>query len=181
MDLALSESERKSLTMPVVEGWVGFCTPVDLSTPPWEKPTPAKFPKRDPLKFLFPLFHAYGASASAVEPTSKRVNPYLRHDVSDLPTLPKNMLFIVAGIDILVQEQLEYVHALQSNIARAKGAGFEVPHVESEVYENSLHGSMELPDFVLRNPTYRVEKYQALAKALSFVENIIRQSRDQTS
>jgi acetyl esterase/lipase len=179
MDLRLGEVIRARLKLPVVEGYIGFYAPIDLRLPPGEKPAPARFPKRDPRSFLLPFIHAYGASAFAIDPLTKRANQCFRHEASDLSTLPKNIFFADAGIDILLKEHLDYFQALRSNIILAKGRGREIFHVESEVYDDGFHWWAELPDCLLRNPKLKVAKQQALAIALDFLGDTMRQSRDQ--
>jgi dienelactone hydrolase len=61
----------------------------------------------------------------------------------------------------------------------AKGQRREIVHVESEVYDDGFHGWAELPDYLLCNPKLKAAKPQALAKALDFLGDILRQSRDQ--
>ena len=178
LDLATAAEEREGL--PQVESWVGFYSPLDLATPPWLKPKPPGFPKRDPLAFLLPLFDAYGASAQQKDPASKRANPCLRHNVLDLAALPENMLFIVAGVDILLQEQVEFIPALESSIAGSGREEHNLIKVESEVYEGGFHGWLELPDYVLRRPRFKVVKYQALERAGEFLQRTMKSNSDKT-
>ncbi|KAK5164343.1 uncharacterized protein LTR77_010039 [Saxophila tyrrhenica] len=88
---------------------VGFCAAVDLRLPPWQKPKPPNFPTIDPLSFLMPLFDAYVAPVRKETLEDDRLHPVLKK----LDDLPANVLFIVAGVDIVAHEQLIFIERVR--------------------------------------------------------------------
>ena len=59
------------------------------------------------------------------------------------------MLFFIAGMDMLLKEQLEFVEALRTTSARSEGGDNNVLHIENEGYEERFHGCIELPEYPL--------------------------------
>jgi acetyl esterase/lipase len=115
---------------------------MDLRLHPSEKPKPLNMkgeemmPKNDPLKALFPLMDAYAEQARKNHMDDARFSPML----ANLETLPKDVLLIVPGIDILVHEQLTFAERIRGEIeadpeGKGKGRSFE-----AVVYEKGFHG-----------------------------------------
>jgi acetyl esterase/lipase len=105
---------------------------MDLRLPPTEKPAPPSFPSRDPLFFLLPLFDAYAYLARDKHRSDPRLNPIL----ADSKTLPKDILMIVAGVDILRHEQQSFIDRIQSekNLER---------RIQQRIFEGKFHGWSE--------------------------------------
>ena len=110
---------------------------IDLRLPPWEKPKPETFPKRDPLAFMLPLYDAYAGPVRRQTTQDSTLNPILK----DLTELPENVLLVVPGIDILVHEQLTFIERLQRE-SSADGPG-EQRRFEAIVFEKGFHGWLE--------------------------------------
>jgi acetyl esterase/lipase len=123
-------------TSHIVKGFLGFCAPVNFRQRPQEKPIPPNYPKKDPLSFLLPMFDAYAG------PNRERDwdNPRLNTCVADTMTLPKDMLFIVAGIDILMHEQLILVQGIKKELELE---GNTDRSVEAKVWDKGFHGWLE--------------------------------------
>lgn len=136
--------------IPEVKGFVGFYAPIDLRLKPEEKPRPAKFPKRDPFSFLLPLYDAYAGPSRKENMRNPRLHPI----IAEKNTLPKDILFIVPEIDILVHEQLTFVERLKREIEEA---GEESERkVEARVVEKAFHGWIECECFFCDVYLFRV-------------------------
>ncbi|KAK2592643.1 hypothetical protein QQS21_009670 [Conoideocrella luteorostrata] len=114
-----------------------FDAAIDLRLAPSEKPRPQGFPKSEPLRVLYPLFDAYAAPARAKHMDDPRLSPAL----SRRENLPDHMLFIIAGMDIIVAEQLAFAHRI--NEEDRKQAGWTGPRVETVVVDGVPHGYLE--------------------------------------
>ena len=128
-----------SLPLPngTVKAFTGFYTPVDLRLSPWEKPKPPQFPKKDPMAILLPLFDSYVAEQRHKCLDDPRMNPIL----AELDSLPKNMLFVVAGIDILVDEQMKLVERLEREVKERELE--KERRVRKIVFPTGFHGWLE--------------------------------------
>lgn len=84
-----------------IKAYIGLCPVVDFRLPPWEKPVPPKFPKRDPLAFMMPLYDAYPGPGRVENFANERLHPTL----SRKEDLPERVLLVIAGIDVLRDEQ----------------------------------------------------------------------------
>lgn len=121
----------------VARGFVGFYTPVNFHLKPQEKPVPPNYPKNDPLSFLIPMFDSYAGPNRARDWNDPRLHPY----IADVKSLPRDILFIVAAVDILAHEQLTFVERLKRDIAESK----EEVHtnVEARVWDKGFHAWLE--------------------------------------
>ncbi|PGH08079.1 hypothetical protein AJ79_06079 [Helicocarpus griseus UAMH5409] len=150
-NLALGISQSLSDTETPVKGALLIDNPVDLRIPPWEKPKPPGFPSHDPLSFLAPLFDAYAESARS----RRHEDPLLNPTLADARTLPRKMLFLIAGADILHHEVTSFVERLQKesvvlnsqNTGAADSTGSY--KIESMVFDGQLHGWLDLPSFII--------------------------------
>lgn len=122
--------------------WIGFCPVLDLRVPPVQKPKPAGFPKKDPLRFLMPLFDSYAAPSREERLGDARLHPTLARKED----LPRDMLVVVAGIDILAGEQLEFVERVRGELER-EGNEEGRRRVEAKVFERGFHGWLECEYF----------------------------------
>jgi hypothetical protein len=91
----------------------------------------------DPLFFLLPLFDAYAGPVRARNMDNPRLSPTL----ASLDSLPRNMLFIVPTLDILLDEQLSMVKRLQDE-ASADPAHSK-RRIECITFEKQIHGWAE--------------------------------------
>lgn len=123
---------------------------VDLRLPPQLKPKPPNFPTHDPATYLLPLFDAYASPSRAANLTNPRLNPIL----AAAETLPRDMLFIIPTIDILLHEQLTFVERLKRE---TEGSG---RRIESRLVEGQWHGWAELPGWAIDKAT-RDEAFDA--------------------
>ncbi|KAF2108358.1 Alpha/Beta hydrolase protein [Lophiotrema nucula] len=117
--------------------FISFCPVLDLRVPPSQKPKPPSFPKQDPSRFLMPLFDAYAAPVRPECDGDARLHPILARKEA----LPRDVLVVVAGIDILAHEQLSFVERVQGEL---EGEGNpEGRRVEARVFERAFHGWLE--------------------------------------
>lgn len=98
------------------------------------KRKPPNYPTTDPFWFLTPLFDAYAAPNRIQYIENERMNPIL----ASLQDLPKDMLFLIATVDILLDEQLEMVEQLQKEIEATQQKGER--RVEKVMFEGQWHG-----------------------------------------
>ncbi|KAE8332400.1 hypothetical protein BDV39DRAFT_106723 [Aspergillus sergii] len=122
-----------------VKAAVMFYAPVDLRLSPWEKPKPAKYPENDPLAFLLPLMDAYAGS----EREKYRDNPILHPILADIESLPRNMLFLCAKVDLLLHEQTVFVNRLKDEAA-ALNRKIECPQETSQYHSSSREDRVSL-------------------------------------
>ncbi|PGH36194.1 hypothetical protein GX50_00878 [[Emmonsia] crescens] len=170
-NLALAISQSLSDTETPAKGALMIDNPVDFRIPPWEKPRPPGFPKTDPLAFIVPLFDAYAESARSQRFEDPILNPIL----ADIRTLPRKMLFIIAGADILLHEVTTFVERLKKeavvlnsqldNNADNASASYEI---EGMVFDNMLHGWLDLPSFII-DENMRV---RALSASYDFIRRV---------
>lgn len=88
---------------------------IDLRLPPWEKPKPSNFPKKDPMAVLLPLYDAYAGPARRLNLRDTRMNPILK----PIEDLPSRILLIVPTFDVLVHEQVSFIERVQADITNA--------------------------------------------------------------
>jgi acetyl esterase/lipase len=115
---------------------LSFTAPVDYRLKPEQKPRPPNFPKKDPLFWLVPMYDTYAGPARAENLSNPRLNPI----IADRKELPRDMLFIIAGIDILLHEQLSFVERIRSEYERSGEDGWQV---EAKVFDKGFHGWLE--------------------------------------
>jgi len=120
----------------IAKGFLGFYAPVNFRQRPEEKPVPRNYPKKDPLSFLMPMFDAYAGPNRARD----WENPRLNTCIADTKTLPEDMLFIVAGIDVLMHEQLTFIERTRSEI---KAEANTDRSAEARVWDKGFHGWLE--------------------------------------
>ncbi|ORY56168.1 putative lipase/esterase family protein [Pseudomassariella vexata] len=166
-NLALALSQQPSCHPPAktaIKGTVTFYGAIDLRLPPQDKPKPATLPKKDPFQFLLPLYDSYAAPVRAENMENPRMSPA----IASANTLPANMLLVVAGIDILVHENLTFVERIKGEIARdPKHAG---RRVEALYIENAFHGYLSLPASV----TSQALKDMAFNGGIDFIKDVHR-------
>ncbi|KAK6441730.1 hypothetical protein LTR95_002038 [Oleoguttula sp. CCFEE 5521] len=136
---------------------VGVYAVVDLRSPPDAKPKPAGFPKRDPSVWLMPLFDAYALPARAGGGSDSRLNPILKHT----DELPRDMLFINAGIDILLAEQLALVSRVQRDLKEDGSVTGRRRRIVAKTFDKGFHGWLELPSWVIANERDKTEAFDA--------------------
>ncbi|ODH27796.1 hypothetical protein ACO22_04072 [Paracoccidioides brasiliensis] len=169
-NLALGISQSLSDTEHPVQGALMFDNPVDLRIPPWVKPKPPGFPPYDPLSFLLPLFDVYADSAQSRRLEDPLLNPIL----ADIRTLPRKMLFIVAGADILLHEVTNFVERLQREAELLNSKEIDMAdstgryEIQSMVFEGQVHGWLDLMSFMI-DENMRI---QALNAAYDFIRRI---------
>lgn len=115
-----------------------FCGVLDCRINPGDKPRPAGMPEKDPAAVLFPLFDSYGAQARV---NGHMDDPRLSPVLAPRETLPERMLLCVAGIDILLAEQMEFANRI--NEEDKKDGDWERPRVEVFLEEKGFHGYHE--------------------------------------
>lgn len=120
-----------------IKAYLGMYAPINLHPPPQDKIKPPDYPTKDPLKFLLPLFDTYAGANRQQNWNSARLHPTL----SAKSRLPKDILFIVAGKDILLYEQLKFVERIGSEIRKAGEENNR--SIEAEVYDKAIHGWLE--------------------------------------
>jgi acetyl esterase/lipase len=127
-----------------IKAAITFYAPIDLRIPPIQKPPNGNFPKRDPFAYMLPLYDAYPSPSRPGNLTDARCNPIL------LPVekLPKRVLLVIAEIDVVVKENLDFVERVNSDLEeREDGDEWKV---EGWVLKDAFHGWLELPSFILR-------------------------------
>ncbi|ORY12594.1 alpha/beta hydrolase fold-domain-containing protein [Clohesyomyces aquaticus] len=131
----------------VANAFLGFYTPLDLRITPPEKPRPANFPSKDPMAVLIPLYTSYYAAPIMQQEAQ---NPRLNPIVAEVGDLPRDMLFIVPEIDILVHEQLSFVERVRGELERGGDGGTRERRVDAKVIERAFHGWVEctFPDSI---------------------------------
>lgn len=137
---------------------------MDLRLKPIEKPRPENFPKRDPASFLLPLMDSYAAAARAQNMDNPRFSPI----VSSVETLPEHMLLVVAGIDILVHEQLTFVERLKNDVAKSpKNAS---RRIEALYIDKGFHGYLSCKSHMSSNAFGSIIDTRAVPAAVTSTE-----------
>ncbi|KAJ5819338.1 hypothetical protein N7474_004929 [Penicillium riverlandense] len=155
-NLALGAAQWLSRSEFAVKASVTFDAPVDLRLPPWEKPKPINFPAKDPLAFILPLMDAYAGP----EREKYRDSPLLHPILADIESLPRNILFFGAKVDILLHEQLVFIDRIKEEAAAfnrkirpsngSQGNAIdEAYHIECEFFEDQFHGWLEIPSIFI--------------------------------
>lgn len=155
-NLAFAVTQQKSCQAPSptsIKAIATFYAVLDFRLSPWEKPHPDNMPKNDPAKVFLPLFDAYAAPARAKHSKDPRLSPVL----SQKESLPKRILLVVPGIDILVAEQTEFAERINN-----EDGSREVQRVEILHEKDLFHGYLEVPDIVVK----RDIKHRAYDKAI---------------
>ncbi|CAO2654397.1 Nn.00g111300.m01.CDS01 [Neocucurbitaria sp. VM-36] len=163
--LALSTTQfllhrRQVLSMP--KAWLGFCSSVDLSIRPEDKPKPPGYPTSDPLSFLMPMYDVYAGTNRGRHAKDARLHPTLMAKED----LPRKMLFVVAGIDILANEQISMVERVRKEV---EDSGEAKRVVEVMFVENGFHGFLELPKFILEK-----ERMEVFERSVEFISEVHR-------
>ncbi|KAF2008529.1 alpha/beta-hydrolase [Aaosphaeria arxii CBS 175.79] len=142
-----------------IKGCVLVCPLLDSRPKTVEREKPPGFPAKDPLDFLYPLFDAYGEferrEGGAVEGAA--LSPMLMR----AEDLPARLMVVVAGVDILAKEQLEFVRRVEG----------EIEECRVMVFEKGFHGFMELPKFVMEK-----ERIEVFTEAVDFIKRARRSS-----
>ncbi|KAM0724217.1 hypothetical protein Q7P37_000099 [Cladosporium fusiforme] len=133
---------------------------VDLSVPPWEKPTPPGFPTTDPTKVLLPLYDAYAAGCGRDRKSDPRLSPIFK----SAKDLPQDLLLIVPAIDILVHEQLSFVERLKEEAATRRDDNGN--RIEAVMFDKGFHGWLEVPSAIIDN---RGDREKAFGAAIDFI------------
>ncbi|KAF2159849.1 hypothetical protein M409DRAFT_60444 [Zasmidium cellare ATCC 36951] len=137
---------------------VGFYAPVDFRRAPWEKPHPPSMPKNDPMKVFLPLMDVYaGGDVRKRAADDERLHPILRR----IDELPANLLHVVPGIDVIVEEQMAFVERVREDFEwEGKGRRAEV-----KFFKEVFHGWLELPKGIV-DEKFRTEAFEA---AVAFI------------
>ncbi|KAK3319108.1 lipase/esterase [Apodospora peruviana] len=166
-NLALATS--LSVKPGVVKASVTFYASINLHLSPGEKPPP-QLPKgkKDPMRFLYPLFDSYAAKAKKDDGNNQRLSPYF----ADLKDLPGDMLLVVPGIDLVVREQLGFVERLRGEIERDTEGRYKGRRVEALFVEKGFHGYLGLPSVIVGQEL----KDQAWDAGVRFIQDAHRKS-----
>lgn len=84
------------------------------------------------------MYDVYGGTSRPRCNSDPRLNPIM----ADIKTLPDDMLFVIAGIDILLHEELTMVERLKNDAAAETAQGRQ-RRIEGKVYEKGFHGWLE--------------------------------------
>ena len=151
---------------------------VDLRLRPADKPRPPGFPSVDPFAVLEPLFDAYAGPVRAQNMENPRLSPIL----APLERLPRNMLFVIPTLDILLDEQMAMVTRLQDEAARDPTRAKD--RIEAITFENQIHGGIERRLFPagryikLTRPVPEAavgkSKWTAMQAGVSFIKDVHR-------
>lgn len=117
------------------KGVLTFYAAIDLRLSPWEKPHPDSMPKTDPFRVFLPLYDAYPRRARQDHMEDARLSPA----VMDVSRVPRDVLMVIPGIDILVHEQEMFVE----RIRKESGERGLDKRVEVLKIEEAFHGWME--------------------------------------
>lgn len=99
------------------KGAVAFCAPVNLRLRPWDKPHPPNMLKIEPMKAFMPLMDVYaGGDVRRRALEDKRLHRVLR----GIQEVPLDILHVVPGIDVLVEEQRDFVDRVRKDFERGK-------------------------------------------------------------
>lgn len=122
----------------MIKAALSFCGVVDIRVPPWEKPKPPGFPTSNPIAFLEPVFDSY---AGPLRP-KHIADPRLNIIIAPASELPRDILFIIPEMDILLREETQLVERLKKETEGSDR------RIEAVFYEGELHGFPELPGIV---------------------------------
>lgn len=101
---------------------------------PEDKPKPPGFPKKDPMAVFMPLFDSYPGPVRAENMENPRMSPVL----APFSQLPENLLVLIAGLDILVHEQLTFLERIKQE--KAQEPKYKDRRIESTIFEGQFHG-----------------------------------------
>ncbi|KAF7180769.1 hypothetical protein CNMCM7691_010060 [Aspergillus felis] len=173
-NLALGVAQRLAHTEFSIKASVTFYAPIDLRLPPWEKPRPAGFPEKDPLAFLQPLMDAYAGPGREKNLTNRLLHPIL----ADIECLPRNMMFVVPKVDILLHEQSVLVERLKEEAAAinrgladqqdSSEARLQPYRIESRFDEGQIHGWLEIPSIFIDTEL----RDQIFGEAVQFLNDV---------
>lgn len=163
-----------SLSVPpgTIKAAVTFYAPVDLRIHPRQKPRSGGLPSRDPMAFMLDLYDAYAGPARRTKVDNPRMSPIL----AKVDELPLRMLFVVAGVDIVVAEQMSMVNRLQEDMDR-EPERLQSRSVEMLYLEKAFHGWLEVPASVV--PAEWTEK--AFSAGLKLIRDAHRDFSRKTS
>jgi acetyl esterase/lipase len=117
-NLALAACQAENCREPSptsVKASVTFYASIDLRTKPEEKSYPADVvPPSEPFAVLSPLYDSYPASVRAENLNNPRMSPIL----SSVDRLPRDMMLVIAHIDILTNDQLKFVERVKADFER---------------------------------------------------------------
>lgn len=183
--LAFAATQQPACHGPSLTAFKGIVTSyavMEQRISPAEKPIPDSMPKYDPLRCMIPLFDAYGVQSRASHYDDPRLSPILAHR----ETLPDRILMMIAGVDILLEEQTAFAQRINADDERdGHSSG---PRIEAVVEPECFHGWLEgksysllsvcphcrrltestVPDSVVS----KEEKYRAFTKATTFLQEI---------
>ncbi|KAK0388176.1 hypothetical protein NLU13_4421 [Sarocladium strictum] len=145
-NLALAAMQQPACQRPAstaIKTCITFYGVVDQRVSPWQKPRPDKMPKSDPTAVLMPLFDAYPAAARKDHLDDPRLSPIL----ADRKTLPGRMLMVIAAVDILVAEQMEFVQRMREQHAAEPQSDADGDWLQVIIEDDGFHGYLEVPDF----------------------------------
>ncbi|KAI5814822.1 putative lipase/esterase family protein [Pyronema omphalodes] len=111
-----------------IKAAVLFYSAIDMRKRREDKPKPEGMPK-DPFAWIGPLIDTYAPSPQGARYHDERLAPV---DVEDIRRLPDKVLMVVAGKDILVEENLRLKQRLDDR-------------AEMKVWGGRWHGWLEMP------------------------------------
>ncbi|KAF1984449.1 alpha/beta-hydrolase [Aulographum hederae CBS 113979] len=154
-----------SVNAPVkIKAIVTFYASIDLRIPAADKKekNKAKLLKHDPLAFMLPLFDCYASRAPEGSQNDPRLHPIL----AKVETLPERMLLVVAGIDIIVEDQMTFAKRVKEELEEVQTVeGAMGREMEVLYLENAFHGWLEAPSFILPD-----ERKAALDMAMTWIK-----------
>ncbi|KAF2147546.1 uncharacterized protein K452DRAFT_293942 [Aplosporella prunicola CBS 121167] len=138
---------------------VAFYPPLDLVAPPWRRGEGRGSWAQWALCWLLdPLMRAYAAPGDGAAA--------LRPGLARAEALPRELMVVVAGGDVLAAEQVAFVERVRGE---GKANAEEGRRVEVLVGEERAHGWLEVPGFLLGREGRR-ERDEVFAKAVEFVK-----------
>ena len=168
----LTLSTSQVLPPGTVKAWLGFCPPVDLRLRPRDKKRPQGFPERDPLAFLEPLWDVYAGAERERNREDARCHPTLARRGDS----PRDLLFVCAGMDILLDEQMKFVEKLERE---REGNGV----LEVLVVGKGFHGFVECKcvsypefwtdaDYIVPSWIMERERMEVFEKSIAFMKMV---------
>ena len=133
------------------------------------------------MALFLPLFDAYAANARTEDRDDARLSPFLMN----AKQIPKDVLLVVSGRDILVHEQVEFVKKVLEEIKDMGQEGND-RRIEEMYLDNAFHGFLErkhlsypattqsldwgvVPNFILEK-----ERRRVFNRAASFLSEVHR-------
>jgi hypothetical protein len=79
---------------------------------------------------------------------AEHISDAILHPIlAPIEKLPRDMCFVIAGVDILLQEQLSFVQRLKSDLEMVQNP--QERRLEAKVFEKGFHGWLERKSFLI--------------------------------